>query len=277
MEKKSESKTVLLAGKLMPSCEKLADALSLSGRYVAAAGEDSGLENLNPFEKKTIAEKKAAVQMHEEELERQSQSGICTIGWNASSPVSSRTLILDAERIYSGVDEAVLYFDEDFFASQSQMLEVSEISRGLDELVAGYQYLTLELLSRFEKKHSAENPALLVFLLKEGPCASDAVHSPSIKNGITAIASPVVASAAAAFAAFAENIAALYGDMSFVNIVLVRGDNSMETAKSDENLGKWLSEYMSGIEEAKKVLNAKKSVSWIKAGSKVQGGFFLWK
>ena len=241
------AKTVLIAGKNSPDGKKLADGFAFTGRLVAVTGPEAEIDFK---EKKTIAERRAEQASYEEAKSIEAQSGMCVFEWNKSSPISSRSIILQTENVFETLDEAVLYFDEEWFASNSDKLDSEQIARGTDEMILSYEYLTLELLSRFEKKHTSF-PGTLVFLLKEGPSASDALKNPLLRNGISSIASPLVASSASAFATFAENVAALFGDKNYVNIVLVRGDSSMETCSSDEALGKWLGNYLDSVEELK--------------------------
>ncbi|MCR5217822.1 hypothetical protein [Treponema sp.] len=265
------SKTVLIAGKNSGDIDRFSDGLLSFSRQVVETDAISFPEVKTG--RKTIAEKKAELAAFEEEKEIQSQSGICTFEWNKASALSARNLVLQAENFFERVDEAVLYFDEEFYASSAEKMDAAEISRTCDELILGFEYLATEILSRFERKYE-DKPFSLVFLLKEGPNLLDVLRSPAIKNGTVAIASPLVAAAAAAFTSFAENIAALYGDESYVNIVLVRGDASMEEAKKDDSLAKWLAPFLDSLDELKSKLTAKKSAVWIKPGSKKAGGGF---
>lgn len=105
----------------------------------------------------------------------------------------------------------------------------------------------------------------------------DAVRSPALRGGAGSVASPLVAAAAGAFVAFAENIAAVYGDCEYVNIVLVRGDRGMETSKTDDVLAKWLGSYLDSVDGLKNKLTAKKSIQWAKPGAKNPGGFTLFR
>lgn len=252
------AKTILLAGKEMPAGSKFADGLVLSGRNVAVSGpeQESG-------EDSDISRQINAV------------SGVSVIEWHRTSPVSSRSLILGTETFFDKMDEAVLYFDEEWYASTEGALTMEECLRGSDELIFPYQCLTLEILSRFEKKNSTGMPGNLVFLLKESPCIADTLRSPAMRNGVSAIASPVIAAAAAAFAAFAENIAVQYGNQPFVNVLLVRGDRSTDIVASDVELAKWLGGYLQALEDNGMKASAKKSLAWLKPGTKFSSGTFF--
>ena len=256
---------MLVAGKDMPSGGKFAEGLTFTNRNILITGTDIEIpESSNASDG--------------DDLEKGSiKAGVKSVEWNKSSSLSARTLILQAENTYDRIDEAVLYFDEEYFASIAEKMDAAECSRTCDDLISGYMYLTLEILSRFEKKNSSGTPGKLVFLLKEGPCMVDALRAPVLRNGSNSIASPLVAAAAGAFASFAENIAAVYGDTEYVNIVLVRGDNGMEVAKADDSLAKWMGSYLDSVDGLKHKLTAKKSISWIKPGAKSAGGFSLFK
>ncbi len=271
------AKTILVAGKDMPFGESFVDGLSSTGRNIVVTRAETEAEELKALEKKTAAEKKAEAAAIEEAEAREASSGIFSVAWNRPSSVSARTLVLQAENAYGSLDEAVLYFDEDFYASNAEKTDAAECVRGCDELIVPYQVLALEVLARYEKKYDGTKPFTLVFMLKEGPSVADSVRSPAIKNGQNAIASPVVSAAAAAFATFAENIAAVYGDASYVNIVLVHGDGSNEIARNDSSLASWLSEFMDSVSSLKTKLNAKKSLAWNKVGAKSAGGFSLFR
>lgn len=258
-------KTVLIAGKDSPEGSKIADGFAFTGRQVVLTSAEPETDF---SERKTITERRAEQAAYDEAKSLEAKSGMCTYEWNRSSPISARALILQTENMFSQMNEAVLYFDEEHFASSEKQIDSEQISRTLDDMVSGFQYLAMEVLARFEKKNNSGAPGTLAFLLKECPCSLDVIKNPMLKNGITSIASPLVAAAAASFVSFAENIAAIYGDAPYVNIILVRGDKSMETVSTDESLGKWLGNYMEAAESLSSKLTAKKSVQWIKPGAK---------
>lgn len=261
-------KTILVVGKNSPDGKKIADGFAFTGRQVVLSSNNIS----ESFEEEISAEeKKASLDAYDEAKSIEAKSGMCTFEWNRASPVSARTLILQTENTYGKMDEVALFFDEEWYASHSDKIDSEQISRTSDEMIVGYQYLAMEALARFEKKNSSE-PGSLVFLLKEGPSVFDAIKTPGIRNGMRALSSPVVASASAAFSAFAENMAALYGDSPFVNIILVRSEKTSESDSTDEALGKWLGNYLEGVETQKTKLTAKKSCQWIKPGAKPGAG-----
>ncbi len=262
------SKTILLAGKDSEDCGKFTDGLLLSSRQAAVTGK---INAVDWDSKKTQSERKADTEAFDEEKTKQAESGLCSFEWIKSSALSARNIVLETENYFSSIDETLLYFDEEFFASRSGKVDAEEIARTCDEMILGFQYLTYEILSRYERKFNG-SPRTLVFILKECPSVVDVFRSPGLRDGKTAVASPVISAAAGAFTSFAENIAAAYGDESYINIILVRGDSSMEETKREETFSKWLCSYMDEIESGQK-LSAKKSVQWVKPGSRKSSGF----
>lgn len=259
-------KTMLVAGKDMPAGSKFAEGASFASRSVMMTGMDVDVPVAHTEEEGEPVQQELPVM------------GIATAEWNRASALSARTLILQTENKYDRLDEVVLYFDEEYFASIAGKTEIGECAQTCDNLILGYQFLALETFARFEKKNSVgAAPGKLVFVLKEGPCMVDAIRSPTLRNGATSIATPLIASAAAAFTSFAENCAAVYGDMPYVNIVLVRGDKSNEFARTDDALAKWLGTYLDAVDELKNKLAAKKSIQWVKPGAKNPNGFSLFK
>ena len=262
--------TTLVAGKDMPACTKFADGLVQRGRYVVVSGpESTDDEDTNAEDAKSDRQQKLMGKA----------SGVATVEWNKNSPISSRTFLLSAETIFESLDEVVMYFDEELFASRADQVDIEECARGCDEMVLSYQYLTLEVLRRFEHRHNADEPGKLIYLIKEGPSAADAVRAPSLRNGAYSIASPVVAAASSAFIAFTENIVALYGDLPYVEFFLVRGDKTQDLVANDTAFAKWLGGYIDDTAKLGEPSSAKKSLNWIKPGTKVQqgntGGFSL--
>ena len=255
------TKTTLVAGKDMPACTKFADTLAQSGRRVVACGDYEDIKD----ESGTTERQQKLMDM---------ASGVSTVQWNRGSPISARTLILNAESVFKTLDEVVLYFDEELYASRANQVDLQECSRGSNEMVLSYQYLTLEALNRFRARKTEENPGTLIYLLKEGPSAADAVRAPSLRNGAYSIASPVVAAAATSFMAFAENIAAIYGDLPYLNVLMIRGDKSMDIVANEASLAKWLVYYTDSYFEQKARKNIKTSLNWVRPGTKLQGNGF---
>lgn len=265
------ARTILVAGKDMPACSKYADGLVQSGRQVVVCEPDV-IDDEDVFDIEAAGQR--VEERHKKMLDK--ASGIATVPWNRGSPISARTLILNAESVFERIDDVVLYFDEELYASRANQVDIEECSQGCSDMILAYQYLTLEVLKRFKARKTDRDPGSLVFLLKEGPSAADAVRAPSLRNGAYSIASPVVAAAATAFMAFAENIVALYGDMQNINVLMVRGDKSMDIVANETSLAKWTAYYVDALAQQKAKGMAKKSLAWIRPGTKFQKpGFSL--
>ena len=250
----------------MPEAGNFTDGVAFSGRNIIVSGTIADSEETR---KLTIAERKANQEAYEEEKAQEAKSGMCTIEWNKSSPLSARSLVLQTTTIFGRMDEAVLYFDEEWYASKAEKMDSEEIVRGCDEMIAGYQYLALEILNAFQRRETSEGKGKLVFLLKETPNRIDVLKNPSVKDGLSPIASPLVASGAAAFAAFAENMAAVCTDSIFVDVVIVRGDSTMEGFRRDDETGRWLCSYLDTIDSSSTGGTAeRRDVSWVRPGEK---------
>ncbi|MBP3367275.1 MAG: hypothetical protein J6K96_09875 [Treponema sp.] len=269
-------KTILIAGKNMPDAGTFTDGISVSGRNIIVTGPQNRTDE--PPKKLTIAERKSNQAAYEEEKNQEAKSGLCTIEWNKSSPLSARSLVLQTITIFGRMDEAVLFFDEEWFASRAEKMDSEEISRGCDEMIAGYQYLAVEIISTFQKKDASEAPGTLVFLLKETPSRADVLHDSTLNNGLRSIASPLVSAGAAAFVSFAENLAAVCADSAFVNVVLVRDSSAAEGYRRDDETGRWLCTYLNSLEDGTQK-PGKKTVQWIRPGVKQpsSGGFKFFK
>lgn len=166
------------------------------------------------------------------------------VAWNKASPISARTVLLQAVAANGEIDRAVLLFDADAFDSRYEKLTVENISRGIDDMISGFQYMTEELLNRYAK--DGQDGCWLTFV----DCAS------TEKTGI------LTAAAEAAFQAFAEKTAESYAGAS-CKVTLVRCDKTTK----NETAG-WLNAYwgLSGAEKA--ASQVKTATHWVKTGGK---------
>lgn len=243
------SQNILLAGKNLPDSVEIAENFSLCGFDVITTGKQEDKKYLQ-------------------------NSEISVVPWNKTSAVSARSLVIQSELKSGQLDNALLYFDGPLFASQFTSFSIDESPRALDEMVSCFQYLAIEVLTRFEQHR---NNGKLIFALKTHPSVNDVLHSSTLRNSTSGPANPFVAAAESSFATFAENVAALYGDKENIQILLLTGNSQNEFMKNDKNFAGWLSEYLRQVDGLKTKLDAKKSTSWIKVGTKSPGGFNLFK
>jgi hypothetical protein len=167
--------------------------------------------------------------------------------WNKSSPISARAIVVGFENKFSKIDEALLVFDTaaqnagvQGTGAPTTTLSAKNCSRALDGL-AGYMYMAAELLARFSKKGGGD----LVFLFQEG--GNDALEE---KTGI------LPRTAAAAFRAFAENVARAYAQEPFVRVFLLETPHEQH----DAQIARWVFSYLDEAAVAKQ--------KWVRYGAK---------
>lgn len=248
-------KTILIAGKDLPDGDNFIAGAAGENRRISAA--------TSSFQQKPVFDEQLAA-----------------IPWLRTSPISSRTLVLQTENQFSFIDEAILYFDESYFASKFNSFSIENCSSSTDAMILGFHYLTIELLNRFEQTMNMDDMQentykKLVFLLKNSPNESEILRTPSLRNIEPYASNCFTAAAAAAFQAFAENIAAVYGGREYVSVILIKADHNNEVAKKDSALSSWLCSYLDDVEKLKSKPSAKQSTAWIKAGTKSTGLSFF--
>ena len=241
-------KMILFAGKELPAGNDMASGASFQGRKVIATSLNVSEEeeNSSPSEK---------------------SGGILPVAWNRSSALSCRSLALKCEN-EGGLDEAVLVFDEFYFATKYR--DVSNNAQILEELIESYQYLAQELISRFARQ--TERPRKIVFLYKSNFSLCDGVNSSSVRSSGIELSNPLVACAAEAFKGYAENMAAFLSENKSITPILVSCEPTNDLSKRDSSLSVWLCEYLDSIDNLKKPLSPKQKVAWVKAGAKSPAG-----
>ncbi len=239
---------ILFAGKELPAGNDMASGASFQGRKVIATSSVFSDES------------------SEDEVKK--EGSVIQANWNRSSPLSCRSLALKCEN-EGGLDEAVLVFDEFFFATKYR--ESNNNAQIIEELIASYQYLAQELFSRFER--NTEKKSKIVFLHKSNYSLLDGVNASSIRSSGLELSNPLIAAAGGAFKSYAENFAASIAENSNITPLLVSCEPSNDLSKRDSSLSVWLCEYMDAIDNLKKPLSPKQKVSWIKAGAKNPSGF----
>lgn len=241
---RSMSKKILIVGKNLASTRDFAEAFSLGDCSVAVADDSS----------KNIP----------------ASSSINVVLWTKGSSVSARSLIIQTETTIGSVDDYILFFDSHLYASEYSSFSADNCQKSCDEMIAAFQYFAIEAINRMEKRNV---PARLVFVLKTHPSMKDFIQMPSVKNMVSIPANPFVAAGEAAFANFAENIAAMESEKENVSVLLVTGDSQNETMQNNSSLASWLSDYINALDNQKNKTKGKNSVSWVKAGAKMPGSF----
>ncbi len=232
-------KAYLLAGKEYPFCEDFAN-------YVTNNGDSIMVTLLDSKEKATIATP--------------------SFSWNRASPISARSLVLEAETTFKKIDTAFIMFDTALYVEEFEKMGIEVISRGMDTLYAGYMYLTIELIERFLKKGEGN----ICFILKTHSSLLEAVRQQ--KRTENAPSSPFVDAAASAFRSFAENIAVKYAGAP-VGIQLVECTSATNDATQ---LCPWLLPFVESSSE-KPIVDAKAAGKWFQIGSKASSGWQLFK
>ena len=173
--------------------------------------------------------------------------------WNRNSPISARSIIINAENSFEKIDAGVIFFETSTYSQIFTNSELQDYNRVCDELILGYQFLTLEFLRRFEKKQHGK----LFFVLQPVQTQADFLRLSTREQ----IASPsyistIISTAQQAFLTFAENIAAANYKENGCPIYLI--ETSPNT--SEQQILEWIS---SKIEEPNPVYkNSKQAVTW---------------
>lgn len=199
--------------------------------------------------------------------------------WHPSSPISARALIVKAESKMHNIDEAVLYFDEPYYAETFTKFTTQECSKVITEITAGFQYLTLELISRFEKKPTSTFlSSSLSSVAEQEQNTETEKKNPKLVFIIKKAANkslPHIAAAASSFMSFAESIAIMYHEQekAAINVMLVLADCDNEL-KTESEIAKWLCNYINETEQKGKV---HQNLNWIRPGAKVPRGIFSFR
>lgn len=174
--------------------------------------------------------------------------------WNRANPVSTRSIVLNAENELGSLDGAVLFFDTKSFNQHFTKFTAEELNRATDELILSYTYMTCELLKRFERK----NHGKLFFVLQNMQTASDYLKSSSREQVANpTFASPITSMAQAAFKTFAENTAAANYNQTAPNFIylLEVGEETDEA-----QIIQWISKKLE--QENPVYKNSKNAVTW---------------
>ncbi len=240
-------KNIFIAGKELPAVADFADGFVIKENNVALAlsGE-----------------------------EKNAPSGVKVIDWRRGSGVAARAALIQAETELGFIDDFILYYDSAFYSEIFRDFSTENCAESCDTLISSYQFLALEIMNRV-KQHKSK--ARIVFALKAQPSEKDVALSPNLKGFVQNPSNAFVAAGEAAFATFAENVAAYSVDDENLSVLLVAGDDQSEVMHKDSSFSAWLNGYILALDEMKSKNSAKTITAWVKAGAKNPGGFSLFK
>ncbi|MGL4982066.1 MAG: hypothetical protein ACRC4W_04345 [Treponemataceae bacterium] len=175
------------------------------------------------------------------------------IDWNRISPISARSMLLAAENKFTNIEEVIIIFDGNEFASKTTSVQISDFTKAIDMFITSYAYVCSELLSRSTKNKNMH----VVFLLKQVSVPANPIKS-LIEEPV---ASLPICMAQAAFASLAENMQALGN----IDITLAKSET-----ESDEEIAHWLFSFLDNLKD-------KKMTGWLKVGSKGSGLLSLFR
>lgn len=240
-------KNIFIAGKELPFVSDFADGFVIKENNVALA--------LSGEEKNAL-------------------SGVKVIDWRRGSGVAARAAVIQAETELGAIDDFILFYDSAFYSEMFNDFSTENCAEACDTLISSYQFLALEIMNRV-KQH--KNKCRIVFALKAQPNEKDVILSPNLKTFVQTPSNAFVAAGEAAFATFAENVAASSIDDENLSVLLVAGDDQNEVMHKDSSFASWLNGYISALDETKTKNSAKNITNWVKAGAKNPGGFSLFK
>lgn len=172
--------------------------------------------------------------------------------WNRSSPISAHSVIINAENYFRQIDGAVLFFDSLAYDKIFTHNTIDEFTRATDELILGYNYLTLELLRRF----SDHNPGKLFFVLQSQETQADILKNSPKQQTPQQNIGLITSMAQSAFKSFAENIAALNFNQNGNFVYLLEVSSEV----SEDEILSWIATKMQ--EDLPIYKNPKQAVIW---------------
>lgn len=205
------------------------------------------------------------------DTDAEQDGGVKLLRWNRASPISSRTLLIQAQTELGNIDNAIVFFDAPYYNTLFDDVSIEEASKSTDALILGYEYFVLEYINRITQK---QTNARLIFLLRSYPSLCDVDHSSSLKKQQVIPGPLFVSTAQSAFESFCENIATFLLNNKFLSTLLVTAGENNEVGRNDESLAAWLVDYLKSLDEKSDLA---KSTFWCKAGSKLSSGFSLFR
>lgn len=168
------------------------------------------------------------------------------ISWNRASPVSARTILLQAKNLYSEFNTGIVIFNSVEFAKFFKF-NVETITKAVDSMILGNSYICSELINHINETGNGN----LVFVLLNNIAEKNTVEK-SILQEV----------GEASFIALAEGIAQKYASKN-LGITLVNSDEETFTL----NIG-WLFNYLENPASKKHASLGQKACKWIKPGAK---------
>jgi len=240
---------VLLVGKDLPDSLDFAESLTKNGRKVFAT------EKLNS------------------ETSNFDSANIYKCPWNRSSAISSRALIINAETKFITVDEFIIYFDALYYNSKFNSDRTEDISPAIDSTISCYQFFINELLFRLEQK---KEPAFITFLVRSEASKAELIRN-SKKTPSAHASSNIVNAAQSAFISFAENVATIVNERNYLSVLLAQCSSQNDFYNNENQIAQWVCQSIDTIKKQKNPQSVKQALNWIKVGSKISGGFSLFK
>lgn len=187
--------------------------------------------------------------------------GIYPAKWTRNSPLSARSLILQAENQCGTFQDVVVVFDTNWYSGNFEDLSPEMCSKAIDIMISSYTYLVSELLARLKKKGGGT----LVFVLKKNSAEDSSGGGFTKKNSILA------GMAEGAFRGLGETIATNFAEDESLRIVLTKAD----LGTADSQFANWLFEILDAPNSLVGKYDPKKGPQWYKMGTKTtKGGLF---
>ena len=179
--------------------------------------------------------------------------GMYPAKWSRNSPLSARSVILQAENCCGSFQEAVVIFDINQYAGNFEDLAPGTCSKAVDTMISSYVHLVSEILARFKRKGGGT----VIFVLKK---ASVDDSSGGFRKPVSILAGM----AEGAFKGLAETIATTFGQDESLKVVLTKADYGT----TDEQFSNWLFEVLDAPNSIVGKFDAKKGPQWFKMGGK---------
>ena len=180
--------------------------------------------------------------------------------WSRNSPLSARSVILQAENACGAFQEAVIIFDTAWYSGQFEELTPTASSKAIDTMIASYTHLVGEIVARFKKKGGGT----LIFVQKKAT-------TDEANGGFSKPVSILAGMAEGAFKGLGESIATAFGQDESMKIVLAKADYGT----ADSHFANWLFEVLDAPNSVMGKFDAKKGPQWFKMGAKAgKTGFF---